>query len=115
MRIARGRTPDGNGETAADREAGRPECQRRSIPRGVRPAPEDAPRAVNVAAAERDLAEREAVILDKMTELGQALFNCDLAASHTDPHLRNIAWRQENAMLALGTATSLAQLIFART
>jgi hypothetical protein len=51
------------------------------------------PRAVNAAAAQRDLAEREAVILDKMTELGQALFNCDSAASHTDPHLRNIAWR----------------------
>jgi hypothetical protein len=27
--------------------------------------------------------------------------------------VRDIAWRQENAVLALGTAASLAQLIFA--
>ena len=65
-------------------------------------------------ATQRGLAEREAVILDKMTELAQTLFNYDSAASHTDPHLRDIAWRRENAVLALGTAASLAQLIFAR-
>jgi hypothetical protein len=73
------------------------------------------PATVNPAAQQRDLAEREAVILDKMTELVQPLFNYDSAASHTDPHLRHIAWRRENAVLALGTAPSLAQLIFACT
>jgi hypothetical protein len=73
------------------------------------------PETVNSAATQRDLAEREAVILDKMTDLAQALFNYASAASHPDPHLRDIAWRRENAVLALGTATSLAQLIFART
>jgi hypothetical protein len=73
------------------------------------------PATVNPVAAKRGLAEREAVILDKMTELAQALFSYDSAASHTDPHLRDIAWRRENAVLALGTAASLAQLIFART
>lgn len=46
--------------------------------------------------------------------LAQALFNYDSAASLTDPDLRDIAWRRENAVLALGTAASLAQLIFAR-
>ena len=50
-----------------------------------------------------------------MTELAQALFSYDSAASRTDPHLRDIAWRRENAVLALGTAASLAQLTFART
>jgi hypothetical protein len=72
------------------------------------------PATINTAAQKRDLAEREAIILDKMTDLAQALFNYDSAASHTDPHLRDITWRRENAVLALGTATSLAQLIFAR-
>jgi hypothetical protein len=66
-------------------------------------------------AAKRGLTEREAVILDKTIELAQALFSYDSAASHTDPHLHDIAWHRENAVLALGTATSLAQLIFART
>ncbi len=50
-----------------------------------------------------------------MTDLVQALFNYDSAASHPDPHLRDIVWRRENAVLALGAAPSLAQLIFART
>ena len=73
------------------------------------------PATVNTTAQKRDLAEREAVILDKMTELVQTLFSYDSAASHIDADLRNIAWRRENAVLALGSATSLAQLIFART
>ena len=68
-----------------------------------------------VLVLQSDLAEREAVILDKMTELAQALFSYDSAASDADPHLRDIAWRRENAVLALGTAASLTQLIFART
>jgi hypothetical protein len=87
---------------AASREA----CE---LLRKMRPA------AVNSSAKQRDLAEREAVILDKTIDLAQALFDYDSAASHPDPHLRDIAWRRENAVLALGTATSLAQLIFART
>jgi hypothetical protein len=41
--------------------------------------------------------------LDKMTERAQAPFAYDSAASHTDPHLPDIAWRRENAVLALGT------------
>jgi hypothetical protein len=77
--------------------------------RGMRPA------TVNSSAQRRDLAEREAVILDKMKDLAQALLAYDSAASHTDPHLRDIAWNRENAVLALGTAVSLAQLILART
>lgn len=96
-------TPDDlKASVAASREA----CE---LLRKMRPA------TVNSAATQRDLAEREAVILDKMTDLAQALFNYDSAASHPDPHLRDIAWRRENAVLALGTATSLAHLIFART
>ncbi|WP_025358618.1 hypothetical protein [Kutzneria albida] len=96
-------TPDDlKASVAASREA----CE---LLRKMRPA------TINSAATQRDLAEREAVILDTMTELAQALFNYDSAASHPDPHLRDIAWRRENAVLALGTATSLAQLVFART
>jgi hypothetical protein len=61
-------------------------------------------------------ASREACeLLRKMTEPARALFSYDSAASHTDPHLRDIAWRRENAVLAFGVAASLAQLIFART
>jgi hypothetical protein len=37
------------------------------------------------------------------------------AASHTGPHLRDIAWRRENTVLALGAAASLPLLIFAPT
>lgn len=49
------------------------------------------PTAVNPAATQRDLAEREAVSLEKMTGLAQALFSYDSAASHTGPHLRDMA------------------------
>jgi hypothetical protein len=100
--LAAGKPEDLKASVAASREA----CE---LLRKMRPA------AVNSEAQKRDLAGREAVILDKMAELAQALFSYDSAASHTDPHLRDIAWRRENAVLALGTATSLAQLIFART
>jgi hypothetical protein len=58
---------------------------------------------------------QEAVILAKLGEFTQALFDRDSAASHPDEHLRDIAWNRENAVLALGTAASLAQLIFARS
>ena len=100
--LTAGKPEDLKASVAASREA----CE---LLRKMRPA------TVNSAVQQRDLAEREAVILDKMTELVQALFSYDSAASHTDPHLRDIAWRRENAVLALGTAASLAQLIFART
>jgi hypothetical protein len=101
-RLTAGTPDDLKASVAASREA----CE---LLRKMRPA------TVNSAAPQRDLAEREAVILDTMTDLTKALFNYDSAASHPDPHLRDIAWRRENAVLALGTATSLAQLIFART
>ncbi len=102
QRLTAGKPDDLKASVAASREAV-------ELLRSMRPA------AVDTAAPKRDLAEREAVILDKMTELAQALFSYDSAASHTDPHLRDIAWSRENAVLALVTATSLAQLIFART
>jgi hypothetical protein len=102
QRLIAGTPDDLKASVAASREA----CE---LLRKMRPA------AVNPVREQRDLAEREAVILDKMTELAQALFSYNSAASHTDPHLRDIAWRRENAVLALGTAASLAQLIFART
>jgi hypothetical protein len=102
QRLTAGKPDDIKASVAASREAV-------ELLRKMRPA------AVNPSAPKRDLAEREAVILDKTTEPAQALFSYDSAASHTDPHLRDIAWRRENAVLALGTATSLAQLIFAVT
>jgi hypothetical protein len=40
-------------------------------------------------------------------DLAQAMFSYD-SASHTDPHLRDVAWSRENEVLALGTAVSLA-------
>lgn len=61
----------------------------------------------------RDLHEREGAILDRLKDLAQAMFDYDSAASHADPHLRHIAWNRENAVLALGTAASLAQVILA--
>jgi hypothetical protein len=75
--------------------------------RNMRPAP------VNPKAQLRELHEREAVILDRLKDLVQAMFDYDSSASHPDPHLRGIAWNRENAVLALGTAASLAQMIFA--
>ena len=102
QRLTAGTPDDIKASVAASREAV-------ELLRTMRPA------TVNSVAAQRGLAEREAVIADKMTELAQALFSYASAGSHTDPHLRDIAWRRENAVLALGTATSLAQLIFART
>lgn len=96
-------TPD---NLKASIEASREACE---LLRKMRPA------TINPNPPQRELPEREAFILEKMTEFTQALFNYDSAASHTDPHLRGIVWRRENAVLALGTAASLAQLIFAGT
>ena len=87
---------------AASREA----CE---LLRKMRPA------TVNPRSQQRELAEREAVILARLGEFTQALFDHDSAASHPDEHLRDIAWNRENAVLALGTAASLAQLIFSRS
>lgn len=102
QRLTAGKPDDLKASVAASREAV-------ELLRTMRPT------VINTAARDRDLAEREAVILGKMTDLANALFSYDSAASHIDPHLRDITWRRENAVLALGTATSLAQLIFART
>ena len=102
QRLTAGSPDDLKASISASREAV-------ELLRGMRPA------TVNSSAQRRDLGEREAVILDKMKDLAQALFAYDSAASHTDPHLRDIAWNRENAVLALGTAVSLAQLILART
>jgi hypothetical protein len=70
------------------------------------------PDMVNSKAQQQTLPEREAVILDRLADLAQALFDHDSAVSHPDPHLRGIAWTRENAVLALGTAASVAQVIF---
>ena len=78
QRLIAGTPDDLKASAAASREA----CE---LLRKMRPA------AVNPVREQRDLAEREAVILDKMTELAQALFSYDSAASHTDTHLRDIA------------------------
>jgi len=75
--LTAGKPEDLKASIAASREA-------RELLRVMRPA------AVNSAAQKRDLAEREAVILDMMTELAQALFSYDSAASHIDPHLRDM-------------------------
>ena len=71
------------------------------------------PAQVTGKAQLRDLHEREGVMLDRLKDLTQAMFDYDSAASHADAHLRHIAWNRENAVLALGTASSLAQAIFA--
>ena len=74
---------------AASREA----CE---LLRKMRPA------TVNPRPQQRELPERETVILAKLGEFTQALFDHDSAASHPDEHLRDIAWNRENAVLALG-------------
>lgn len=99
-RLTAGNPDDLKASIAASREAV-------ELLRTMRPA------AVNAVAWERVLGEREAVILDRTIDLANALLSYDSAASHTDPHLRDIVWIRENALLALCTATSLAQLIFA--
>lgn len=62
---------------------------------------------------QRDVPEREAAILERLGDLTQAFFDHASAASHPDPHLRDILWSRESAVLALGTVASLAQMIFA--
>jgi len=71
------------------------------------------PAAIKPKAEDRMLPEREAAVLDRVAEFAQALFDYDSAAIHPDPHLQDIAWNRENVVLALGTAASVAQAIFA--
>jgi hypothetical protein len=97
-----GKPDDLKASVAASREAC--EVLRSMLPGVVNPKPK-----------QRSLPEREAVILEKVRDLAQALFDYDSAGSHPDPQLRDIVWRREDAILALGTAASLAQLIFAGT
>jgi hypothetical protein len=71
------------------------------------------PPVINTKAQDRTLLEREGTVLDRLADFVQALFDFDSAASHPDPHLRDIAWNRENAVLALGAAVSVAQAVFA--
>lgn len=73
------------------------------------------PNPINAKPQDRDLAEREAAILDNLMSLADSLFAYGSAAAHPDPVLRDIAWNRENAVLILGGTVSVAQLIFART
>ncbi len=59
----------------------------------------------------RSIDEREAAILDAERSLIQALFDYG-SATHPDPGLRAITWTREHALLALATATAVAQRIF---
>lgn len=59
----------------------------------------------------RSIDEREAAILDAERNLIQALFDYG-SATHPDPGLRAITWTREHALLALATATAVAQRIF---
>ena len=60
----------------------------------------------------RRIDEREAAILDAERSLIQAFFDYG-SATHPDPGLRAITWTREHALLALATATAVAQRIFA--
>jgi hypothetical protein len=62
----------------------------------------------------RTIDEREAAILDAEHTLIQALFDYG-SATHPDPGLRAIAWTRQHAMLALATATAVAQRLFPAT
>jgi hypothetical protein len=62
----------------------------------------------------RDVDEREAAILDAERQLIQSLFDYG-SATHPNPVLRATAWTREHAMLALATATAVAQRLFSAT
>jgi hypothetical protein len=66
---------------------------------------------LNPRKTERSIDEREAAILDAERTLIQALFDYG-SATHPDPGLRAITWTREHALLALATATAVAQRIF---
>jgi hypothetical protein len=63
---------------------------------------------------QRDVNQREAAILDAERQLIQSLFDYG-SATHPDPALRATAWTREHAMLALATATAIAQRLFSAT
>ena len=63
---------------------------------------------------QRDVDQREAAILDAERQLIQSLFDYG-SATHPDPVLRATAWNREHAMLALATATAVAQRLFSAT
>jgi hypothetical protein len=63
---------------------------------------------------QRDVGQREAAILDAERQLIQSLFDYG-SATHPDPVLRATAWNREHAMLALATATAVAQRLFSAT
>lgn len=100
QRLTPGSPDDLKSSIAAAREA----CE---LLRKMRPA------TVNPAALRRGLAERGRHPRQGNRARPSAVL-LRLSRQPHRPHLRDIAWRRENAVLALGTATSLAQLIFAR-
>ena len=69
---------------------------------------------INPKKTQRDVDEREAAILDAERQLIQSLFDYG-SATHPDPALRATAWNREHAMLALATATAVAQRLFSAT
>jgi len=66
---------------------------------------------LNPRKTQRSIDEREAAILDAERSLIQTLFDYG-SATHPDPGLRAITWTREHALLALATATAVAQRIF---
>ena len=105
-RLAEAKRQLGAGEWKASISVSREACE---LLRKMRPP------VIHDRAQDRDLAEREAAILDSVVKLTDSLFAYESAASHPDPHLRDITWNRQNAVLVLGTTASVAQLIFART
>ena len=69
---------------------------------------------INPKKTQRDVDEREAAVLDAERQLIQSLFDYG-SATHPDPVLRATAWTREHAMLALATATAVAQRLFSAT
>jgi hypothetical protein len=63
---------------------------------------------------QRDVEQREAAILDAERQLIQSPFDYG-SATHPDTALRATAWIREHAMLALATATAVAQRLFSAT
>ena len=72
------------------------------------------PAGVNQVAVRRDLAEREAFVLEKMTELAHVLLSYSSAASHTDPHLRRYRLEPRERDPGARHCTSLTKALFTR-
>jgi len=77
--------------TDAKRETGcgQLEAEHRRLPPGMRAAPQDASGHGQSRPQQRELPEREAVILARLGEFTQALFDHDSTASHPDERLRD--------------------------